>query len=205
MAESDETPGGGGEAPGTGEVTIEFVEHAEGPHEVPPDYGTTGAQVPAPPESEESRAQQLEAQLLRLRADFENFRKRTERDRAEAGDRAQAELLKEILPVLDNMDRALALLEQEAPPEWCRGMELVHQSFVEALARAGAEPIEAKGAPFDPAFHEAVTLCRDEGVPDGAVADVLLRGYRFRGRLLRPARVRVNRLTEDPQEDKGNG
>jgi len=204
---SENGPGeGGGDEPGAGELTIEFVEHAEGPHAVPAELGLPETPAAcAAPESEEERTRQLEAQLVRLRADFENYRRRTERDRAEMGDRAQAELVKEFLPVLDNMDRALAILEQEAPPEWCRGMDLVHQAFVEALARAGAEPIEAQGSPFDPQFHDAVTLCRDESLPDGAVADVLLRGYKFRGRVLRPAKVRVNRLDDRSQEEPGNG
>lgn len=203
---SDNGPVDGGVEPGAGEMTIEFVEHSEGPHAVPSQSGLpVGEPTEATPEPEEERVRQLEAQIVRLRADFENFRRRTERDRAEVGDRAQAELLKTVLPVLDNMDRALVLLEQEAPPEWCRGMVLVHQAFVEALGRAGAEPIEAQGRPFDPLVHDAVTLCRDESLPDGAVADVLLRGYMFRGRVLRPAKVRVNRLSDESQEEPGNG
>lgn len=209
MKVSEKEPVESGPAePGAGDLTIEFVEHAEGPHSVPAELGLpenpsqwTGERS----EDQDERVQQLEAQAIRLRADFENFKRRAERDRAVAAERVQAQVLKEFLPVLDNLDRALALLEREAPPEWCRGMVLVHQAFVDALARAGAVPMEAFGKPFDPQFHDAVTLCRDETLPDGAVADVLQQGYLHQGRVLRPAKVRVNRLAGGSQEDQGNG
>ncbi len=210
MVEPDEggNPPGGVDEPR--EMTIEFVDHEEGPH-------TVSGEIPVEIQAEASapaaegagaqteRLQQLEDMVLRQRADFENFKRRAERDRAEVSDRARAALVKEILPVLDNMDRALAILEKEAPAEWCKGMELVHQMFLDTLLKAGAEPMEALGRPFDPQYHEAVTLTEDPALPDGAVADVLERGYLFRGKVLRVARVRVNRLQRETAEEAPNG
>lgn len=186
-----------------GEFTIEFVEHAEGVHEVPKEVpeGLMAGPQGAPPGSDADRLRQLEELNLRQRADFENYRRRAERERAEAGDRARGDLLTEFIPLVDNLDRALSILEREAPAEWCRGLELVHQAFEDTLKRAGAQPIDALGQPFDPHFHDAVSLMEDPGLPDGAVGDVVERGYTYGDRVLRPARVRVNRLGPSPSQE----
>lgn len=179
------------------DLMVEFVDHEDSPRPLSgglESLATEEAPSADSAEGGDERSARLQDQLLRQKADFENFRRRMSRELADAGEKAKADLLKEFLPVLDNLDRALAILEQEAPAEWCRGMELVHQGFAQTLARAGAEPIDAVGQPFNPQFHDAISLGSDSAFPDGAVMDVVERGYTLNGKLLRPARVRVNRL-----------
>ena len=190
------------------DLLVEFVDHTEEPHRVSGGFeslATEGAPEAEAPITEGERLAKLEDQLLRQKADFENYRRRVTRELAEAGEKAKSAILKEFLPVLDNMDRALAILEQEAPAEWCRGMELVHQTFAQTLTRAGAEPIDALGQPFSPQVHDAISLGSDDSFPDGAVMDVVERGYTLNGKLLRPARVRVNRLNPQPPEGAAHG
>ncbi len=204
---SDEEKNGAGDSGGPGDMMIEFVEHDEGPHSVEPLGNIEEGLSREKQEDEEAKekAKKLEDALLRLKADFENYRRRAERDQAEAGDRAQGELIRSLLPVLDNLDTAIGLLRQEAPPQWSRGLELCQQSFLEALAKAGAEPVEALGQQFDPEMHEAVMLSMDPELPHGAVTEVIQRGFIFKGKLIRPARVRVNRLNAAPQPEASNG
>jgi len=199
---------GPAEGGGPDEMTIEFVEHDEGPHAVVPLCGPSDVSATAEPLAEEATAEKirrLEESLLRQRADFENYRRRMERGQCEAGERAQGELIRALLPVLDNLDSAIALLHAEAPPQWSKGLELCQQTFLEALAKAGAEPIDALDKPFDPQFHEAVLLSKDPGMPHGTVAEVIQRGFLFKDKLLRPARVKVNRLEPPPQGEPPNG
>ncbi len=207
---SDEKKNGlddSGDSGDPGDMMIEFVEHDEGPHAVIPlgkDEGLLAAGKSRDEDASE-KVKKLEDSLLRLRADFENYRRRAERDQAEAGDRAQGELIRSLLPVLDNLDTAIALLRREAPPQWSRGLELCQQSFMEVLAKAGAEPVEALNVQFNPELHEAVMLSRDPELPHGAITEVMQRGFLFKGKLIRAARVRVNRLDAEPQPETSNG
>ena len=196
-----------GEAQGSDNMIIEFVEHDEGPHSVAPlePLGGASAAQERRDESAPDDVRRLEEALVRQRADFENYRRRMEREQAEAGERAQGELIRSLLPVLDNLDTALGLLRAEAPPQWSRGLELCQQSFMETLAKAGALPIDALNKPFDPQFHEAVMLSNDPDVPDGTVTEIIQRGFLFKGKLLRPARVKVNRLEPPGQGEAPNG
>lgn len=196
-----------GEAQGPDNMIIEFVEHNEGPHAVVPleSIGEASAAQEPRDGSASDNIRRLEESLVRQRADFENYRRRMERDQAEAGERAQGELIRSLLPVLDNLDTALGLLHAEAPPQWSRGLELCQQTFMETLAKAGALPIDALNKPFDPQFHEAVMLSKDTDIPHGTVTEIIQRGFLFKGKLLRPARVKVNRLDPTPQGEAPNG
>jgi molecular chaperone GrpE len=129
--------------------------------------------------------------LLRLRAEFENYRKRASRELVEARVRAQGELLSELLPVLDNLERALEAAEHHEEGKVLDGVRLTRNLFVGLLARAGVEEIECIGAPFDPQVHDAVLMQPSER-EEGAVCTVLERGYRQGDRVLRPARVVVS-------------
>ena len=132
----------------------------------------------------------LEDRLLRLRAEFENHRKRTSKEAADLRNRAAEGLVREVLPVLDNLDRALA--ETTGSGVALRqGVELIKRQLWEVLSRAGLEPIEAAGAPFDPMFHEAVTRDEASDAPHNTVTEEIQKGYLFQGRLLRPAMVKV--------------
>ena len=130
--------------------------------------------------------------LLRTTAEFDNFRKRTERERREFVDYANAELLKDILPLLDDLERA-ARVESADPAvdAYVKGVGLIGKQFAEMLARRGVEVIDPLGADFDPHWHEAIARDAAEGARDGEVTLVLSRGYRIKDRLLRPAMVKV--------------
>ncbi len=131
--------------------------------------------------------------LKRLQAEYENFHKRVERDRAEQREQANAALVLEILPALDSLERALGAARGAAEgSEFRSGVELIQRQFLDVLGRAGLQATEDLGRPFDPEQHEAVAVSVQPGVPAGRVLQVFDRGYRFRGRLLRPARVRVS-------------
>lgn len=149
-----------------------------------------GAETPA---AERDRLAQEKAELqdryLRLAAEFDNFRKRSERERLEAVEYAAAGALKALLPVLDDLERALKI--QTADADYARGVELIHQRLSETLRKLGVEPVEAEGKPFDPTLHHAIERVEDPGVEQDTVLAELQRGYTYRGRLLREALVRV--------------
>lgn len=129
--------------------------------------------------------------LLRKQAEFENFRKRGEREMQEAYVRARADLLSDLLPVLDNFDLAVQHADTSNPDAVREGVHLIHKQLFDSLFRLGLEPIEADGQPFDPELHEAVATEPTDEAPDHTILIVLQRGYRLGDRLLRPARVKV--------------
>jgi len=127
--------------------------------------------------------------LLRRTAEFDNYRKRTERERSELIEYASSDAVKALLPVLDDLERALS--QAPAGEEFTRGVELIYQRMVDTLGKLGLEAIAAEGQPFDPNLHHAIEMVPcDEGEDHTVLAD-LLRGYKFKGRLLRPSMVRV--------------
>lgn len=127
---------------------------------------------------------------VRSRADFENFRKRTEREREEEAVKSGALLIRDLLPVLDNLERALA---KAVPGDaFAEGVVLIHKQLQDALFRAGLRPIKAAGEPFDPAFHEAVATEATTAFESNLVLDEIQKGYTFRGRVVRPALVKVS-------------
>ena len=125
----------------------------------------------------------------RIQADFENYRKRAAREAAAAGERAKGGLVRELLPVVDNLERALASAE-EGEQHLAEGVRLVHSELIAVLERNGVEQFDPAGEKFDPAEHEALSV-RDEGEA-GLVLDVVEKGYRTNGTILRPARVVVS-------------
>jgi molecular chaperone GrpE len=132
---------------------------------------------------------ELRDQLLRRQADFENFRRRIERERSEFAQYAGMELVGELLPILDDFERALKT--EASDQDYAKGVELIYQRLFDTLKKMGLEPIEAEGRPFDPYVHEAVERTEADGVEDHTVLEVFQKGYNFRGRLLRPAMVKV--------------
>ena len=129
--------------------------------------------------------------LLRKTAEFDNYRKRIERERREQADQAVASLLLELLSVADDFDRALSVEAGDAATPYRRGVELIHTKLGDLLRRQGVKPIEALGADFDPNVHQAVMHEPSAGHRDGEVIEELQRGYMIGGRLLRPAMVKV--------------
>jgi molecular chaperone GrpE len=133
-------------------------------------------------------------QLLRRQAEFENFRKRTERDREETRQRARADVMIELLPVVDNLERALSSLAGNNVADadaLSRGIELIYRQFTDTLLRLGLKSVEAVGEKFDPNVHEAVASEPSEDHKENTIIEEFQRGYKLGDRLLRPAKVKV--------------
>jgi molecular chaperone GrpE len=150
--------------------------------------------------AEEAPSAALEAQLaaekaeykdrmLRTLADFDNFRRRAERDRSEYVQFAAMEIVRDLLPVLDDFQRALKVETPDA--EYAKGVELIYQRLFEILKKAGLEPIDAAGKPFDPNRQQAVDRVHTDEFEDQTVLEEYQSGYNFKGKLLRPAMVKV--------------
>ncbi len=131
----------------------------------------------------------LQDRLLRRQAEFENFRRRTEQDRLRFFEFAGMEIARELLPVVDDFDRALKM--ECADKEYVKGVELIHQRLQDALKRAGLETIETAGKAFDPHLHQAVERVETDEVEDHTILGEYQRGYNFKGKLLRPSMVKV--------------
>lgn len=127
--------------------------------------------------------------LLRRSAEFENFRKRVERERRELTELAGMEAVRELLPVLDDFERAVQV--ETSDREYAKGIELIYQRLMDALTKLGLEPITSRGEKFDPYRHEAVEMAASEEFEEQTVIEEYRRGYNFKGRLLRPAMVKV--------------
>jgi molecular chaperone GrpE len=170
------------------EVTLEFDEGDEARDEdldraVQPDDGE-------------------QEQLLRLQADFENFKKRTEREQESAQRQAAAGLIKRLLPVLDNFERALSSEVPEGDGRaFQHGVALIFRQLLEELRHEGLTAVDSLAQPFDPNVHEAVATERVPGLPGNTVVEELRRGYLLHDRLLRPAQVRVCVEEDDPASE----
>lgn len=186
------------------------IELAAGPSDQQQSVGASEdeAEEPADPaDARQDSVAQLQAQidaltaekallydnLLRRQAEFENYRKRVERERAELYQHGRDDVLLQFLPVVDNFERALTSLEtSEGDAEALRhGVELIHKQFKDALSKFGLEAVEAVGQTFDPHVHEAVTTEATDKHKENTVIQEFQRGYRIGDRLLRPAKVKV--------------
>ncbi len=171
-------------------------------HELPSAEGedeTQGAEAVQPPPSAVSELEKLKAErdalldrLARLQAEFDNARKRAQREQQDFREFASADVIKQILPVLDSFDRALKTAGAE-PGEFRNGIELIYRQCQDALQKIGVQPIASVGQPFDPRVHEAIEMVDTKDAPDHQVLEELQRGYKYKDRLLRPAMVRVAR------------
>ena len=147
--------------------------------------------------AEEDDTAALEAQLkeksdriLRLQADFENFRRRTAKEKEELAPVITQNLLTDLLPLLDNFERAMAV-EQTDGEAFQKGVEMIFTQLREVLDKHGLEGIEAEGKPFDPNVHQAVMRVENPDVEDGTITQVLQKGYQAKGKVIRPAMVQV--------------
>ena len=151
--------------------------------------------------------QELRDSYLRLRADFENYRKRLDREKGEFYRYALSGAISEIIPVLDNFERALASAD-EPDSEFARGIDLIRRQLTDVLQKLGLQEVPALQQEFDPKVHEAVVRDDNDEVPNNTVTEVLQKGYRFQERLLRPAMVKVSvggaeRGAEGGENDSG--
>ncbi len=181
------------------------TQEAEAPQEAQArETGEAGEAGEARGQEEDERRRSLEAlraerdelkdRLLRLAAETENYKKRSEREKAEFLKRSNQALVKELLPVLDNLERALEAAGQGQDQKGLlEGLELTRQELWKVLERHGLERVEALGQVFDPEYHEAMMQQEDPDVEENTVLQELQKGYLFQGRLLRPAMVVVSK------------
>ncbi len=190
-----------GKKPRTVEIKIEPEQgepaSAEGSSEAPVSADETGTDSPrtAGGGPRPISYEEVFDRLQRLQAEFDNYRRRTDRERLETGAHAQGLLVERLLPVLDDFDRALASSGGGESPE-VHGFALIHEKLHRALADAGLERIDSEGTVFDPDIHEALMTQEVEPELDGVVICELAPGYRFRGRMVRPARVQVGKAAD---------
>lgn len=154
---------------------------------------TAAAEAPADPlEQAQAEAKRLKEQLLRTAADFDNFRKRTRKELVDAEQRGTDQLLKEMLPVFDNLERAAQHAETASEVQsLADGIRMVMKQFTDTLGRLNIERVESVGKPFDPSVHEAIQQMATDEHPPGSVAAEVQAGYRQGERLIRPALVVV--------------
>jgi molecular chaperone GrpE len=132
---------------------------------------------------------ELHDRLLRRQAEFENYRRRSERDRSDFIQFAGMEIVRELLPVIDDFERALKV--ESADREYAKGIELIYSRLFDILKKQGLEPIESEGKSFDPHLHQAVERVETDSEPDQTILAEFQRGYNFKGKLLRPSMVKV--------------
>lgn len=144
------------------------------------------------PETADTKVDELTDRLKRLMAEFDNFRKRTEKEKAAQFDRGAESTLLKILPVVDNFERGLqSVPEDERDNAVYDGMDKIYKQLMKALSDMGVEPINAEGKPFDPAFHNAVLQVENDELPENTVAAELQKGYLYKGGVLRHSMVSV--------------
>jgi molecular chaperone GrpE len=131
----------------------------------------------------------LTDRFMRAQAEFQNFRKRVDKDRLEFSEYASLEAVRTLLPIIDDFERALQT--ETADKTYAQGLDLIRQRLFDALKKLGLEPMVVQGEPFDPHVHHAVEMVETEEAPDHTVLAEYQRGYNFKGRLLRPAMVKV--------------
>lgn len=175
-------------------------EEAEA-EEAPAAEENAEAEAPAEPQEEvtlakeeleklQAAVQEKEERALRLQADFENFRRRTAKEKEELSAVVTQGILKDMLPLLDNFERAMAA-EAKDIDSFKQGVEMIFKQFGEVLVKNGLEHIEVEGAKFDPNFHQAVMRVENPELEDETIAQELQKGYMVKGRVIRPSMVQV--------------
>ena len=167
-----------------GDSTIEEIEHEM---ELAAKQAASGA--PPPPAASDEAMLEMKDRYMRTLADFENYRKRADREKSDFYKYALQEVLKDLLPALDNFDRALD--HAEDGDDFHKGMLLIYKQLVDTLRKHGVRPIDESGVKFDPNIHEAVIREENPSIPSQTVTAILQKGYFLHDRLLRPAMVKV--------------
>lgn len=129
--------------------------------------------------------------LKRLQADFDNFRRRTRQEKEDISKTVTESVVVQVLPILDNFERALATAGTQDATAILAGIEMIFRQFSLALEKMGVKPVEAIGQTFDPQYHEAVMRVEDAGQPDNTIVEELQKGYMVNGRVVRPSMVKV--------------
>ncbi|HEX9724535.1 MAG TPA: nucleotide exchange factor GrpE [Vicinamibacteria bacterium] len=193
-------------SPTTAEHGLEAAEAEETAGLAPVE--PAGSLAPSEIEALRSELEEVQDLLRRKQADFDNYRKRIEREQKEFVAYAASELVLEILPVLDNLERALESSPTGSPDQIRQGVEIIYRQLNDTLKKAGLREVDALGEDFDPHVHEAVARVDSPDHREGEVLEVLQKGYFLKDRLLRPAMVRVGHnpaLAESDEESESPG
>lgn len=186
-AEAEETAAD--EAPETAEAADAAAPEADAEAETTASEEDAAA-LKAQVESLKAALEEKDNRVKRLQADFENFRRRTSKEREELANVVTQDLLKSMLPILDNFDRAMAA-EQKDNESFQKGVEMIYTQLHETLKNAGLELIDTAGQKFDPNFHQAVMRVENPDLEDDTIAQELQKGYIVKGRVIRPSMVQV--------------
>jgi molecular chaperone GrpE len=172
-------------------VTEDALSQGERPSEMSESYTSSAPVAELTAERDRLAKERAELQdlLQRRQAEFDNYRRRSERERSEVFEFASMDTVKALLPVLDDFERALKV--ESADKEYSRGMELIYGRLFESLKKVGLEPVTAESPIFNPHIHHAVEMVDTKDYPDQTILEEYQRGYTFKGRLLRPAMVKV--------------
>lgn len=202
-AEAAENPVEKADAPETGDAPAQ--ENETGPEAAAEAGGETGREEPAGTEAGGANAADGEAEtirreleetqqrLLRLQADYDNFRRRTRLEKEEFAKYASLNVVEKLLPVLDNFERALAAGQNAQDLDsFVKGVDMIFRQLTDVLAQEGLEPIQAVGEPFNPEFHQAVMQVESEEHDDNIVVEELQKGYMLKEKVIRPSMVKVN-------------
>ena len=166
----------------TEETDEETAEEAETEEDSPEEKG----------DPKDEKIQELTDRLQRLMAEFDNYRKRTEKEKLAQYDFGVSSTVAKILPVVDSFDRGLATMKESDPENpVVAGMDLIYKQLDKALEEIGVQPMDAEGKPFDPNFHNAVMQVENDELESGTVAAELIKGYTYKGKIVRPATVSV--------------
>ena len=188
-AEAEETAADEAEAPEMAEASESDAAEADAAAEAEaPDEDAAALKVQV--ESLKAALEEKDNRVKRLQADFENFRRRTSKEREELANVVTQDLLKSMLPILDNFDRAMAA-EQKDNESFQKGVEMIYTQLNETLKNAGLELIDTAGQKFDPNFHQAVMRVENPDLEDDTIAQELQKGYIVKGRVIRPSMVQV--------------
>lgn len=175
-------------AEATAEASAEATAEAAAEAEVEVETADEAAKAEA--EANKAKLADTEEKLIRLRADFENFRRRTRQEKEDLSKVVAQDIIKDMLPCIDNFDRALA---QEATDveSFKQGMSMIYKQLMETLKQKGLEPIETKDAKFDPNFHQAVMRVENPDLEDDTIVMEMQKGYMVKGKVVRPSMVQV--------------
>ncbi len=188
-AEAEEAAADEAEAPETAEASAADAAEADAPTEAETSEEDAAA-LKAQVERLKAALEEKDNRVKRLQADFENFRRRTSKEREELANVVTQDLLKGMLPILDNFDRAMAA-EQKDNESFQKGVEMIYTQLHETLKNAGLELIDTAGQKFDPNFHQAVMRVENPDLEDDTIAQELQKGYIVKGRVIRPSMVQV--------------
>lgn len=201
----DKDTGGESSSGGNGKdvhgIEVRVADPEETPGASVEDAGADHSELEKELETLRKEKDDIYQRLLRKQADFDNFRKRSEKEKREFQAYAITEFLLELLPILDNFERALAHPDEQSGAEYRKGVELIYRQFRDLMEKKGLRAIETAGQPFDPNYHEAILREERNDLPENTILAELQKGYFFRDKLLRPAMVKVSFRTEEAEED----